>query len=100
MILSTYSFSISGVRELFVVQPEKITVVQEECRWNIQNSKILIDLYDKYREKVGSFKIKSLKQMWAIIAEDMSLTYEMKINPNNCENRWRVLKRNYKKYVE
>lgn len=38
--------------------------------------------------------------MWAIISEEMSQTYKMKINPNNCENRWRVLERNYKKYVE
>jgi len=74
--------------------------IQEECRWSVHNSKNLIDLYGKYREKVGTMKIRSLKQMWAIISEEMSETYKMKITPNNCENRWRVLERNYKKYVE
>lgn len=76
------------------------TAIQEECRCSIHNSKTLIDLYGKYREKVGTMKIRSLKQMWAIISDEMSQTYKMKINPNNCENRWRVLERNYKKYAE
>ena len=88
----------------FIIQPNNTTTtavqMQEECHWNIQNSKTLIDLYSTYRNKVGSFKIKNLKQMWVIISEDISHTYGMKINPNNCENRWRVLERNYKKYVE
>jgi len=47
----------------------------------------LLDLYGKYKEKVGTMKIRSLKQMWAIILEEMSQALKIKINPNNCENR-------------
>lgn len=99
-IFFNYTFSISELNEFIILNSGVTTAVQEECRWSIHNSKTLIDLYNKYREKVGTMKIRSLKQMWAIISEEMSQTYKMKINPNNCENRWHVLERNYKKYVE
>lgn len=83
-----------------MLKPVNTFAHQDECRWNVNNSKMLIDLYGKYKDKVGSLKIKNLKKMWEIISEEMSLIYEMKIHPNNCENRWRVLERNYKKYFE
>lgn len=83
-----------------MLKPVNTFAHQDECRWNVNNSKMLIDLYGKYKDKVGSLKIKNLKKMWEIISEEMSLIYEMKIHPNNCENRWRVLERNYKKYIE
>ncbi|XP_068083684.1 uncharacterized protein [Anabrus simplex] len=71
-----------------------------ECKWSVQVSKMLIDLYEKYRPKVGSFKIRNVKQMWVVIAEVLSEDLQMNISPNHCENRWRVLERNHKKYVD
>lgn len=100
LFIFTHLFSITGLNEFIVLKPGNTLAHQDECRWNVNNSKTLIDLYDKYKDKVGSFKIKNLKQMWSIISEEMSLINKMKITPNNCENRWRVLERNYKKYIE
>lgn len=70
-----------------------------EYKWNINNSKLLIDLYSKYRNKVGTLQIRSLKKLWEIIAEELR-KLGVNVTPNNCLNRWRVLERNYKKFID
>ncbi|XP_031329710.1 uncharacterized protein LOC116160610 [Photinus pyralis] len=61
---------------------------------------MLIDLYRKYKPKVGSIKIKTLKQMWKVIADELQQMLNVIVTPTSCENRWKVLDRNYKKYVD
>lgn len=60
----------------------------------------LIDLYKKYKNKVGTFEIKNLKKMWEVIAKDISNIYKITISANKCENRFKVLERNLKKTIE
>ncbi|XP_023311450.1 uncharacterized protein LOC108914340 isoform X2 [Anoplophora glabripennis] len=40
-----------------------------------------------------------MKQFWEIIANLMNEELPINVTDAQCENRWRVLKRNYKKYV-
>ncbi|KAJ4425444.1 hypothetical protein ANN_28059 [Periplaneta americana] len=68
--------------------------------WDINSTKMLIDLYKRYRKEVGTMKLRTIKQMWKYIAKELSEVLKKKITDNNCENRWRVLERNYKKYVD
>ncbi|XP_050516467.1 uncharacterized protein LOC114340190 [Diabrotica virgifera virgifera] len=68
-------------------------------QWSSNATKILIELYKKYRDSVGKLKMKSLKKMWQVIASkfiSMGLNY----SALNCENRFKVLERNYKKFVD
>ncbi|KAJ4445015.1 hypothetical protein ANN_06814 [Periplaneta americana] len=68
--------------------------------WDVNGTKLLIDLYKKYRQCVGTYKIRSAKQMWKVISKELSEVLQRNVTENNCENRWRVLDRDYKKYVD
>ncbi|CAG9770073.1 unnamed protein product [Ceutorhynchus assimilis] len=70
-----------------------------EYKWSVNNTKLLIDFYSKYRNKVGTLQIRSLKKLWEIIAEELR-KLRINVTPNNCLNRWRVLERNYKKFID
>ncbi|KAL1489602.1 hypothetical protein ABEB36_013551 [Hypothenemus hampei] len=68
--------------------------------WTKDHSLILIDCYKLFRSKVGGIDIKNLKKMWEVIARYILEKHNLQYTPANCENRWRVLERNYKKYIE
>lgn len=68
--------------------------------WTSNSTKILIDLFKKYRDKVGSMNMKNFKAMWDVISKEISNMLKMEISAKNAENRWKVLERNYKKYVD
>ncbi|PSN49192.1 hypothetical protein C0J52_10912 [Blattella germanica] len=72
---------------------------RRECRWSLKSSKILIDLYDKYKPEIGTKKLRNMKEMWQLISEELSEKFKMIISPGNAENRWRVIERNYKKFI-
>lgn len=72
----------------------------ENLHWTRDHTLILIDCYKMFRDKVGGMKMKSLKKMWEVIAAYIQEKYNIKYNAQHCENRWRVLERNYKKYIE
>lgn len=38
--------------------------------------------------------------MWQKIADKLQNLLKIKVSPSQCENRWRVLERGYKKYVD
>ncbi|KAJ8944585.1 hypothetical protein NQ314_009456 [Rhamnusium bicolor] len=97
--------STSAVPQPVVAVPEGTfyTVLEEDqksdFKWNVNSTKMLIDAYKKYRNKVGTFEVRTMKQMWLIIAKYLSELLKTQISDSNCPNRWRVLDRNYKKYV-
>ncbi|XP_030759403.1 uncharacterized protein LOC115884840 [Sitophilus oryzae] len=67
--------------------------------WNHVLTLGLLDLYKKYRDQVGSFQIKSMKKMWEKIAVEINTQFDVNFTECHCENRWRVVERNYKKYL-
>lgn len=72
----------------------------ESMQWTRAHTLILVDCYRMFRTKVGGMEMKSLKKMWEVIAAHIQAKYHLKYSPQHCENRWRVLERNYKKYIE
>ncbi|KAK9737697.1 Myb/SANT-like DNA-binding domain [Popillia japonica] len=60
----------------------------------------LIEAYKDNRNDVGTFKIRNMKRLWEVIAEQLNKSLHTNITPNNAENRWRVLERNYKKCID
>lgn len=70
-----------------------------EYKWSENSTRILIDFYKKSKNKLGTFEVKSIKIMWVKIAEELR-KLNINVTANNCMNRWRVIERNYKKYVE
>lgn len=73
---------------------------EEESFFNRQRILQLIELYKKYKNRVGTMEIKSMKKMWEIIARDISNSNKITISATKIENKWRVLERNYKKVVD
>ncbi|XP_030764837.1 uncharacterized protein LOC115889060 [Sitophilus oryzae] len=67
---------------------------------NRQRTLALIDLYKKYKPKVGSYDIRSMKKFWEIVATDISNQFKITISASKCENRWKTLERNYKKVID
>lgn len=74
--------------------------VEREIKWIANNSKLFLDFYKEKREKVGSFQIKTIKAMWQHIADSLQNLLRVTVSPSQCENRWRVLERGYKKFVD
>ncbi|CAG9840702.1 unnamed protein product [Diabrotica balteata] len=68
-------------------------------KWSSDESRVIIDLYAKYKEKVGRCEIKNLKILWQRIATDLN-QMGLNVTQNNCLIRWRVLKRGYKKFKD
>jgi hypothetical protein len=62
--------------------------------WNPQSTRVLIDLYEKHKSKVGTLQLRN------IIAKEINITCKSNVTASHCENRWRVLERGYKKYVD
>ncbi|CAH1154937.1 unnamed protein product [Phaedon cochleariae] len=61
---------------------------------------MLIYLYKENKPKVASGYIKTMKRLWEIIAREMSNAFKITISPAECENKFRVLERSYKKVVD
>ncbi|XP_044731233.1 uncharacterized protein LOC123294190 [Chrysoperla carnea] len=66
--------------------------------WDYGSTLILIQLYKRYYDKLGSYNVKSLKKMWEIISQCFIKEYNLNYSPKHCENRWRVLERSFRKY--
>lgn len=56
----------------------------------------MIDIYAELKPKLGTHAIKNMKRLWELIAEKMNGP----VTPAQCENKWRVLERAYKKYID
>ncbi|KAF5292322.1 hypothetical protein FQA39_LY03356 [Lamprigera yunnana] len=51
--------------------------------WSANATKSLIDLYNKYRSKVGCMKMKNFKAMWDVIGKELSNLFNTEISPKN-----------------
>lgn len=49
---------------------------------------------------MGTFEIRNLTKLWELIATQNSSTFNSNFTPSQVENRWRVLKENYKKVID
>ncbi|XP_072394235.1 uncharacterized protein [Diabrotica undecimpunctata] len=73
----------------------------ESFKWNHTNTLHLINLYKKYRKLVGTSQVKSFKKLFELIASELRKVTDINIITSaHCENKWRVLERSYKKYVD
>ncbi|KAJ8912370.1 hypothetical protein NQ315_014737 [Exocentrus adspersus] len=72
----------------------------EEKFFNRERTLKLLELYKKYKPKVGSFEIKSMKRLWEVIAKDLSNMYRVTISATKVENKFKVLERKYKTIVD
>ncbi|KAJ8934833.1 hypothetical protein NQ314_013181 [Rhamnusium bicolor] len=68
--------------------------------FNREKTLKLLELYQKYKSKLGSFEVKFLKKLWELVARDISNEFRITIAANKCENCFKVLQRNYKKVVD
>ena len=70
----------------------------EACpHWTRNRTLQLISLFQNYRDQVGSVKVRNMRKLWERIASELG---DFNVSPSQCENRWRVLERNYKKYTD
>lgn len=68
--------------------------------WTRENTLLLLELYKKYRLHVGTLEIRNFKKLWEKISNIFKETYGVNVAAAHCENRWRVLERNFKKWID
>lgn len=73
--------------------------VPAEYKWSVIHTRILSDLYSKYKNKVGTHEIKNLKMMWQKIAVELQ-ALGTHVTLHHYMNRWKIIERNYKKFVD
>ncbi|KAH0818472.1 hypothetical protein GEV33_004319 [Tenebrio molitor] len=61
---------------------------------------MFLDQYKKHRKRVGTLEMKSLKQIWQWIAQQLSRDLGVTVQASHCENMRKALERNYKKHVD
>lgn len=71
---------------------------KQDFKWNTKETKMLIDLYGTFKDSIGTHEFKSIKAIWEKIAKILNEN-QIPVTPSNCQNRWRVLERNYKKFI-
>lgn len=68
--------------------------------WTTNTTKMFIELYEKYKKKVGTMEIRTLDKLFSIIATELNAMGNTRFTASQCKNKWRVLERAYKKYIE
>lgn len=72
---------------------------KNDFKWSVNQTKMLLDLYTEMKGKVGTLEVKNQKQLWKLIAKKLRAE-GLDVTEENCHNRWRVVERNYKKYID
>lgn len=52
------------------------------------------------KKKVGALEIRNFKKLWETIAQELNKLLKTNYSASQCENKWRVLERGYKKFVD
>lgn len=68
--------------------------------WTSNQTKVMLDVYKKYRSKVGTFEIKNFKKLWEVMAAKINDILKSNYSSSHVENRWRVVERSYKRFVD
>lgn len=70
-----------------------------EAYWTDSATKLLIDLYPQYREKVADRKIRSQEKMWLPLSEELN-SHKYSYTADQCKNKWKALERSFKNKVD
>lgn len=97
MIRAINNFTFSDLAEFSCLQENS---KDDEKFFNRERTLALIEFYKKYKPRVGCFEVKTMKKLWELVARDMSNMYKVTVSATKCENRYKVLERNYKKTVD
>lgn len=106
LVISNQSLSdLTNISNTEVEEPyEELVQTRENdnknVTWTHANTLILINLYKELHKEVGTFKIRNIKKLWEVISQELNRKYNIVMTPANCENKWRVLVRNYKKFID
>lgn len=79
------------------------TLQQLKCtdfKWDNNNTKIFLDTYKMLKNKLGTVEVKTVRQMWQQISEKLRTLLNVEVTTAHCENKWRVLERSYKKFID
>nr|CAI5827135.1 unnamed protein product [Callosobruchus analis] len=74
-------------------------VPKTERKWSHYETKLLIDFYKLHVNKLGTFGVKNQKALFELISNECQ-KINIIVAPSNCLNRWKVLERNYKQFVD
>ncbi|XP_071051763.1 uncharacterized protein [Onthophagus taurus] len=69
-------------------------------KWSVNETKILLDYYYTMKRKVGTEEIKNIKELWKKVSEKVREGTNSRMNEQHCQNRWKVVERTYKKYID
>ncbi|KAL1488210.1 hypothetical protein ABEB36_015167 [Hypothenemus hampei] len=93
--------SFSGCEEILILSTnENDNPNLEPFKWSRENTLLFLELYKKNRQHVGSLRMRNLKALYELIAQQLREITSQNISSENVSNRWKVLERGYKKYVD
>lgn len=95
-----WNVELEGGEEIIVIETESTQTQHESFQWNRENTLLLIDIYKTLKNKVGTLQIRNLKALYKIIADKIAERINRPLLPRHVENRWKVLERNYRKYID
>nr|CAI5846312.1 unnamed protein product [Callosobruchus analis] len=78
---------------------QEFLVPKTERKWTQYETKLLIDFYKSNINKLGTFKVKNQRALFELISNEFK-KINIVVAPTNYLNRWKVLERNYKKFVD
>ncbi|CAG9822177.1 unnamed protein product, partial [Phaedon cochleariae] len=73
--------------------------VQEKIQWKTPEVQLLIQLYEKNKLKFEDKKTKN-KKIWQSIAGEIRSISNFEVTPEQCENKFRNLKKTYKSIID
>lgn len=77
-------------------------VISESCEklhWSKAQVQLLIQLYDKYKVKFEDKRTRN-KKNWKCIADEIWAISKLKVTSEQCENKFKNLKKMYKKIID
>ncbi|KAG5873245.1 hypothetical protein JTB14_009550 [Gonioctena quinquepunctata] len=95
--------------EIDVFQEENAGIVLDQMNkndesydklyWSTPQVQLLIQLYDKNKLKFDDKKTRN-KKVWKSIAEEMGIISKLKVTTEQCENKFKNLRKTYKKIID
>ncbi|KAL1487751.1 hypothetical protein ABEB36_015586 [Hypothenemus hampei] len=86
-----YNTSINKENVESTLKQPNVISQEKDCavNWTSNHTKVLLDVYKKYRPK-----------LWEVMAIEINDILKTNYNSGHVENRWRVVERSYKKFVD
>lgn len=97
-VKKTTVYNFSEIQYIFI-EHDNSEETKKSMSWTHGSTLELLHCYNIHKDKIGTMAIRNQKKMWELIANDLK-SKNVNVTPSHCENKWRVMERNYKKFID